>query len=300
MSAIKLPNSIEKSTSSTVPTSCGHYACTRLAPHRCGRCKHTHYCSAEHQRADWVQGHQYICDKLSVTQTFAYTEIAQLLKVATDGKNTTVVSVCSGNGCHQAVLSRMYPDIPILCVEPKPESLAAYPTDGTYFKRPDYATASELIRDRPDIVGACVMLLVWTDSRLDYDMEAIEQLSPMSIVVLYDWMGSAGGDRFNRWMDSLGAQKHKKSNESHESTDDDDDDDYVLVPRNVAKRMMDDDDDDDGNFSDIDEVMVPDVLETTKRFSVKRFEISFQRRHTLKLSKFARIHPTLAWVSRVP
>ncbi len=84
-----------------------------------------------------------------------------------------------------------------LCVDPDP------PADAEV--APVAASTTELVTNRPDLVGEAALMCVWclpNDS--SYDMEAVELLRPTAVLTLVEVYcgenGAAGGKRFHRWL----------------------------------------------------------------------------------------------------
>jgi len=85
----------------------------------------------------------------------------------------------------------------LILIDPDPESFEPYPKKKGYLK-PDFPYVSNLIEKRPDVVGNCVLLLIWPEPEALYDFEAVMYLKPLSILILYEkpegWnMGCAAG-----------------------------------------------------------------------------------------------------------
>jgi hypothetical protein len=85
-------------------------------------------------------------------------------------------------------------------VDPDPTSFQSqYPRDGIFLV-PEAATGPDLLKLRPELAGECVLLMIWCDYDLDYDMEAIEQFRPRAVVCI-SADGCAGGPRFREWLE---------------------------------------------------------------------------------------------------
>ncbi len=124
-----------------------------------------------------------------------------------------VVSVGSGNGTTEALArvffmnerpprkKKMMPP-EIIGVDPKPQNY--YPASPeiweTFSVKPSFATVSDLVINRPELVGKCVMWLIWAPYFLEFDMEALVLLQPTHIVIHTDLMGTACSPSFNRWL----------------------------------------------------------------------------------------------------
>lgn len=117
-----------------------------------------------------------------------------------------IVSVGSGVGEWEKRLEAK--GVPVICVDPAPNSF----DDRKVFKAPEYGTVADLIAARSEVVGNCILLLIWAspnDSK--YDIEAVRDLKPRVVVALYGSDGAAGGEQFRRWVALLGGPAVLKS-----------------------------------------------------------------------------------------
>lgn len=132
------------------------------------------------------------------------------------GEDKKIISVGSGYADTEfAFMERNKKEI--ICVDPYPLSHGSF---GDVLVTPKYSYVDELIKNEPDVIGNCHLLLIWpcpNDST--YDVEAIEKLKPLSIIIIYDPSGSGGGSEFlkyewrGNWRD-----KEQKYYSVHENT----------------------------------------------------------------------------------
>lgn len=111
-----------------------------------------------------------------------------------------IISVGSGNGAVEQYIERVNPEIPIICVDPKPYSYLKY-----VYRNPDYAYTTELVNSNPYFVGNCILFLNWCNPNdSDYDMRAVEMLKPLAIICIIEtWNGgngAAGGREFHQFI----------------------------------------------------------------------------------------------------
>lgn len=125
------------------------------------------------------------------------------------GKNKLpIISVGSGDGEYESKISQMF-GFDIICIDPKPGSFSQ---NETVYLAPKYATVTDLIKEQPDIVGKCNLLLIWPnpDSFGTYDYEAIEALKPKEIVSVYAVCGAAGSSNFHSFVKNVGGPAEGK------------------------------------------------------------------------------------------
>lgn len=105
----------------------------------------------------------------------------------------------------------------ITCVDPDP---TAY-TPGQVMIAPEFSKVDGLISSRPDSVGNIGVLLVWPspndgggfgsddaddaddaddESKVGYDLEAIQKLNPPVIVLMYASCGASGSEDLQEWV----------------------------------------------------------------------------------------------------
>lgn len=115
-------------------------------------------------------------------------------------KCKTVVSVGSGTGKYEAALLSLGLMDRVYCVDPSPRSF-----DNGKVIQNDYKYVRDLIKDKPELVGTCTLLLFWPEpENCKWDIEAIGLLKPTSIISMYEASGSAGGIDFHRFMAASG------------------------------------------------------------------------------------------------
>jgi hypothetical protein len=114
--------------------------------------------------------------------------------------NISFVSVGSGLGGIEYSSNQLYNDINWICIDPDPNNYHSNKTIQPFIK-PQYNYCDDLIRDKPEIVGNCILFLNWCEpnnSRYDYD--AIIALKPLGILTIYELFyeenGAAGGELF--------------------------------------------------------------------------------------------------------
>ena len=108
--------------------------------------------------------------------------------------NLPIISIGSGTGVLEKHLQTVNNQYKIICIDPDPQSCQHGPIDWTKGLRPDYATIKELLIANSDIKSNCVMLLCWPNPNdSNYDYEAIELIKPVSVILLYEAIGAAGG-----------------------------------------------------------------------------------------------------------
>jgi hypothetical protein len=110
-----------------------------------------------------------------------------------------VISVGSGNGVLEYKLQELGIKN-IICVDPDPESYDKYPENNNCIK-PSYDVVENLLKDKPELVEQCVLLLGWpSPNESTFDYEAVMALNPYGIVLVYETLGGAGGDKLHTWL----------------------------------------------------------------------------------------------------
>lgn len=114
-----------------------------------------------------------------------------------------IVSIGCGNGTLEYLLKENGVSNLIL-INPAPQSFRKYPENGKYLE-PNYNTVHDLIKDRPKILGKCVLFIPWAthNSEGEYDIEGINILNPIAIISLYEVNGGAGSYSFHRWLQNI-------------------------------------------------------------------------------------------------
>jgi hypothetical protein len=121
-----------------------------------------------------------------------------------------LISIGSGTGCYEYEMTHGRPDLRarLILVDPDPESFRQEPTSEREL-RPHFATTQDLLKARPEVVEACILLLIWPSPAplVPYDLEAVEQLRPKGILILYETArevdpskegGSSGSERLHK------------------------------------------------------------------------------------------------------
>jgi hypothetical protein len=138
------------------------------------------------------------------------------------GQDIAIVSIGSGNGGLEWILENEIDLIQgrkIICVDPVPLSFSEEPL----CIAPTYATAQDLVNQRPDLVSNCTLLLNWcppNESTFDYD--AIQLLKPLAFYTIMErYMGlngAAGGSAFHELLHQT-ESPYKLQHEYHCSWD---------------------------------------------------------------------------------
>jgi len=111
-----------------------------------------------------------------------------------------LVSVGSGNGVTERQVGEAL-KTDVICVDPDSFSYAPESENGML---PDFPHVEALLEKKKELVGDCLLMLVWTDPNdSTYDVEAIELLRPRSIVVVCEITGSGGSSALHEWMQKL-------------------------------------------------------------------------------------------------
>lgn len=119
------------------------------------------------------------------------------------GKLLKVVSVGSGNADLEYKVKLMCPEIGWICVDPSPES---FRNDIPVRIKPDYPTVEDLIKDKPEVVGCCLVFANWClYGEQNYDYKAIIQLKPFAFLSTIEKLkgkpGAAGSYDFHTFLD---------------------------------------------------------------------------------------------------
>lgn len=143
---------------------------------------------------------------LVFNQSFESTSIFKQLSHI--GKSIPIVSVGSGTGCAERVIQNKFKDYRIICVDPEPTSYEPYPKNTDLCMKPHYANVEALIAHEPNIVGDCILVLIWPnpsdymDTALPYDILSLFQLQPRATYIYYDYTGGSGSGAMIRWIDT--------------------------------------------------------------------------------------------------
>lgn len=113
---------------------------------------------------------------------------AFLVDVAATGGAEHIVSVGSGTGAYEFAMTQGKPALRkrLILVDPDPYSFQSRRTDGAELP-PDFATVPDLVKARPEVVGNCVLLLIWpSPNESHYDFDAIYELNPRGIFLMLE------------------------------------------------------------------------------------------------------------------
>lgn len=112
--------------------------------------------------------------------------IDHLKQYLDDCKNIAphIISVGCGNGVYEFEATKHDPILAkkLILVDPSPESYELWPKSG--FLKPNYPTVEDLIKQKPEVVGNCVLLLIWLNIEDHFDFPAFDILKPLSVVCM--------------------------------------------------------------------------------------------------------------------
>ncbi len=150
--------------------------------------------------------------------------------------NINFVSIGSGLGGIEYSSKQLYNNINWICVDPDPNN---YHSDKSIlpFIKPQYNYCDDLIRDKPEIVGNCILFLNWCEpNKSRYDYDAIIALKPLGILTIYELFGNnngaAGGELFHNYLIRNRLEYNMKRSLHllpYSGNDDEDDDGYELM-----------------------------------------------------------------------
>jgi hypothetical protein len=130
-------------------------------------------------------------------RVFGIGSVLSYCLAATDDKKLKLVSVGSGTGRMEKIVED-HLEINITCVDPEPQSYCK----GAIVRKPDYSLVADLIAAQPSIVGRCALLLYWpSPDKSTYDFEAVRDLAPVSICVVFEALGGAAGSLMHCWLE---------------------------------------------------------------------------------------------------
>lgn len=102
-----------------------------------------------------------------------------------------ITSVGCGHGVYEYEISKNQPKLrsKLILVDPNPESFDV--RNGQDYLKPDYDHVEDLVKDKPAVVGNCVLLLIWPPpvghyKYSNYEISAISALNPRSVICLYE------------------------------------------------------------------------------------------------------------------
>lgn len=148
------------------------------------------------------------------------TLLARAIYVASQSRSRTntqpppIVSVGSGNQLVENHAGWTYPGLNIITVD----NFSSNFCKG--LRVADYPTVEKLLEARPELVGNCVLLLIWPEpNKSTYDYEAVQLLNPLNVLILYErtlgpgpddmpllngepheMTGASAGDLMHEWM----------------------------------------------------------------------------------------------------
>ena len=126
--------------------------------------------------------------------------------------NNYTISIGSGNGAYEYAAEQKYPELKIICVEPKSFNDSWYA--GDIYKEPDYEFARDVVNAHPELIGNCTLLLNWCFPDMTYDLEAVKLLKPLSVIARGGDFGSSAGNspQLYEYLDNRGDYKEVFSN----------------------------------------------------------------------------------------
>ena len=109
-----------------------------------------------------------------------------------DLSDIDLISIGSGNGlfekCSEDVFGKK-----IICIDPEPTSFASSGLDDKPFIKPDFNTVNDYLLSATK-KDKSILFLIWPDPSLDYDIEAIFKLKPISFFIIYGDFPLAGSE----------------------------------------------------------------------------------------------------------
>jgi hypothetical protein len=130
-----------------------------------------------------------------------------------------IVEVGSGDGRHARYFNEYHGINFDYLVDPAPDEYKSTSNGMSEIKllpiAPHFNNVKELIAKKNEIVGNCIVVLIWSypaeqrdngEGRNSdgYDYEAICDLQPLSVISLYESDGNAGSAQFHTWLDVIG------------------------------------------------------------------------------------------------
>lgn len=128
----------------------------------------------------------------------------------------TWASIGSGKGRFEWWL-KYKQGVDVTCVDPDPKAYGS----GDVIVEPEFPTVKELISARSDVVGKMATLLLWPspnsgdgfgtaeadsddeeESKVAYDLDAIQRLRPPVVVIMYAACGASGSEDLLYWLSS--------------------------------------------------------------------------------------------------
>lgn len=94
----------------------------------------------------------------------------------------------------------------IICIDPSPERYSGE----TPLIVPQYKYTSDLIKERPQTVGNCILIINWAYDEGEYDFEAIKSLKPLGVLCIHENIYHCSGSwKFVQWYTELEIESRK-------------------------------------------------------------------------------------------
>lgn len=115
-----------------------------------------------------------------------------------------VLSVGSGRGVLEASLN--LDEKRLICIDPSPGSFRDGEEDQRIHRKPDFPTVVHAKIARPEVAGRCALILHHSNPGCHvWDVSAIRDLAPSSVVLSFEQTGSAGSSQLLNWMAKIDA-----------------------------------------------------------------------------------------------
>jgi hypothetical protein len=113
-----------------------------------------------------------------------------------------IVEVGSGDGriAHWLMKNKYLKDEDLIGIDPDPMSFSK---DKKLYFDPKYKYCKDLVVDNPKIVGQCGLLLIRPNPTLEYDIESLQLLKPLTVMIIYRSDGADGCIEFHRYLKEL-------------------------------------------------------------------------------------------------
>ena len=140
------------------------------------------------------------------TGPHTFPSILKIIKSTDNG--LPYISVGSGTGILEKFLCEN--NINVICVDPTKTKRDRYTKD-KLVKQPDYTLVSVLMEERPELVGACNVMLIYPLPDYGFvDITAIVDLQPVNIVTVVDDGGGSGSFFYHKFLRRCGLNTHGK------------------------------------------------------------------------------------------
>lgn len=138
-----------------------------------------------------------------------------------------VVSIGSGNGHVERHIENEF-ETEILCVDPN----HVKNTNINLYKTSTYDNISHLLETRSDLIGNCTLFINWsTPNASTWDYEAIRDIKPNHILIVFESTGSAGSKLLHEWLNFCGVVTDKIPSKQTINS-------YEFVKYNVVKSTI--------------------------------------------------------------